>query len=62
MGTLGHDQLHGDLLARLTNALEGREEILEAYLFGSHARGEAQPHSDIDVAVCIDDVVANDGA
>ena len=62
MGTLGRDQRHGDLLARLTNALEGREEILEAYLFGSHARGEAQPHSDIDVAVYIDDVVANDGA
>ena len=35
------------LQTRLASALEGREEILEAYLFGSHARGQAQPHSDI---------------
>lgn len=30
------------------------EEILEAYLFGSVARGENQPHSDLDVAVYLD--------
>ncbi len=52
----------GKLLARLTSALEGRKEILEAYLFGSHARGQAQPHSDIDVAVYIDEALADDGA
>jgi len=34
--------------------LEPRGEILEAYLFGSVARGEAQAHSDIDVAVYVD--------
>lgn len=51
-----------ELLARLTSALEGREEILEAYLFGSQARMQAQPHSDIDVAVYIDEEYAHDGA
>jgi hypothetical protein len=35
----------------LGDALERRPEVLEAYLFGSLARGEAQPHSDVDVAV-----------
>ena len=48
------------LIARLAGLLEPCEEILEAYLFGSHARGQAQPHSDIDVAVYIDDARADD--
>lgn len=48
------------LAARLAELLDPREEILEAYLFGSHARGHAQPHSDIDVAVYIDDARADD--
>ena len=30
-------------------------EVLEAYLFGSYARGRQQPHSDIDVAVRVDE-------
>lgn len=29
--------------------------MLDAYLFGSQATGHAQPHSDIDVAVYIDE-------
>ena len=37
------------LLARHLNALAVREEILEAYVFGSHARGQAGPHSDISI-------------
>lgn len=44
----------GALAARLAKALAPRDEILEAYLFGSRARGRAQPDSDIDVAVCVD--------
>lgn len=40
---------------RIADLLEFRQEVLEAYLFGSHARGKAQPHSDIDVAVYIDE-------
>jgi predicted nucleotidyltransferase len=39
------------LLARLAAALAPRAEILEAYLFGSGARGAARAHSDVDVAV-----------
>ena len=43
------------LLARLTRALSPREEILEAYLFGSRARGRARRDSDVDVAVYVDE-------
>lgn len=45
-----------DLVAgRLRPLLEPRVEILEAYLFGSTALGRAQSHSDIDVAVYVDE-------
>lgn len=47
---------------RIASVLEPRPEVLEAYLFGSHAHGAAQPHSDIDVAVYIDETVAEEGA
>ncbi len=40
---------------RLAALFAAREEILEAYLFGSWARGEAQPHSDVDVAVYVEE-------
>lgn len=43
------------LLARLAESLEQREEILEAYLFGSAATGSGQRHSDVDVAVYLAD-------
>ena len=43
------------LAARLTRLLERREEVLEAYLFGSRARGTARPDSDVDVAVYVDE-------
>jgi len=49
-----------EIEARLRDALARREEILEAYLFGSAARGEAQPHSDVDVAVYADAARAKD--
>lgn len=42
------------LVARLAGALSPREEILEAYLFGSRARGQARRDSDVDVAVYVD--------
>jgi predicted nucleotidyltransferase len=44
------------LRERLTGALERHPEVLEAYLFGSHAQGLAQAHSDVDVAVYVADV------
>ena len=43
------------LAERIAAVLSARPEILEAYLFGSHARGAGQAHSDVDVAVFIDD-------
>ena len=49
------------LLTQLSEALAAREEILEAYLFGSRARGGARPDSDIDVAVYVDEACADDG-
>ena len=42
------------LVDRLGRFLEGRPEIVDGYLFGSQARGDAQPHSDVDVAVYVD--------
>jgi hypothetical protein len=44
-------QTSHQLVTRLRTSLGPRREILEAYLFGSAARGSAQPHSDVDVAV-----------
>jgi predicted nucleotidyltransferase len=42
------------LIDRASAVLAGRSEVLEAYLYGSQARGEAQPHSDVDIAVYLD--------
>jgi predicted nucleotidyltransferase len=42
-------------LTRLAALLEPRDEILEAYLFGSTSTGSAQAHSDLDVAVYLRD-------
>ena len=49
------------LVARLARALSPRGEILEAYLFGARARGQARRDSDIDVAVYVDETRARDG-
>ena len=43
------------LAERITDVLSVRREILEAYLFGSLARRAAQAHSDIDIAVFVDE-------
>lgn len=46
----------GTVRARLTELLSRRPEVLEAYLFGSRARGAPQPHSDVDVAVYVSEI------
>ena len=43
-----------ELIARIAEALQSRPEVLEAYLFGSRARGDEQPHSDVDVALTVE--------
>jgi hypothetical protein len=49
------------LSERIAVVLSTRPEILEAYLFGSHARGAGQAHSDIDVAVFVDEDMIEPG-
>jgi uncharacterized protein len=44
-----------ELARRIASILEPRPEVLEAYLFGSRATGRAQAHSDVDVAVFVDE-------
>lgn len=43
-----------DLVATLRAVMAERPEVLEAYLFGSRARGEAGALSDVDVAIYVD--------
>jgi uncharacterized protein len=45
----------GELARRVSQTLAPRAEVLEAYLFGSHAVGAARAHSDVDVAVYLDE-------
>jgi len=45
-------------LAQLSTLLEGREEVVFAYLFGSRALGYSRPDSDIDLAVFFGDGAA----
>ncbi len=40
---------------RIRDALDRRPEVVDAYLFGSVARGEERAHSDVDVAVYLSD-------
>lgn len=40
-------------LTALRRYLEGRDEVVVAYLFGSHARGEADARSDVDIALLL---------
>lgn len=44
----------------LADALAPRTEIAEAYLFGSHATGRSQAHSDVDIAVYVDPTRLNE--
>ena len=50
MANARSEELTADLAARL----EAEPDIAVAYLFGSRARGNARPNSDVDVAVLLD--------
>jgi hypothetical protein len=43
------------IVEKLRVAFEARPEVLDGYLFGSHARGDARAHSDVDVAVFVEE-------
>lgn len=55
LGLLVHPQevthLPSAVTDKVVEVLAARQEVLDAYIFGSWARGDAQGHSDIDVAV-----------
>lgn len=55
------ENVNRQLLARVASALVAREEVLDAYVFGSRARGQARSDSDVDVAVYVDEARARDG-
>ena len=40
-----------ETLARCLNAMNGALPLRAVYLFGSHARGEARPDSDVDLCL-----------
>ena len=46
---------NSELEQQISGALVQRDEVLEAYLFGSRASGRAQAHSDLDIAVFVDE-------
>ena len=50
-----------ELATRIAEVLEPHREILEGYLFGSRARGAGHAHSDVDIAVFIDEGSAEPG-
>jgi len=50
-----------ELATRVAEVLEPHREILEGYLFGSRARGAGHAHSDVDIAVFIDEGSAEPG-
>lgn len=42
-------------LAKCLQAMSGVARVRAVYLFGSHARGEAQPDSDVDLCIVAED-------
>ena len=42
-------------LAQCLQAMDGVARVRAVYLFGSHARGEAQPDSDVDLCIVAED-------
>jgi predicted nucleotidyltransferase len=55
MKTSGLSENERIALAKLKKALEGRFNVIDFRVFGSKARGEATPESDIDVMIEVED-------
>ena len=47
-----------EILLRFKQSLAGRVRLSEVILFGSRARGDAEPDSDMDVLVILDEPVS----
>jgi len=52
--------LRGELIRRLRERFSGWPDLAGAWLFGSVARGDAGPGSDIDVLIVVDDLESSD--
>lgn len=48
-----------DLLLRLIDAIESKQKVKFAYLFGSSARAEESGQSDIDIALMFEDILSD---
>jgi len=55
MITSGLSENERAALSKLKTALEGRFDLIDFRVFGSKARGEATPESDIDVMIEVED-------
>lgn len=55
MKTSGLSENERAALSKLKTALEGRFDLIDFRVFGSKARGEATPESDIDVMIEVED-------
>ncbi|MHA1770494.1 MAG: type VII toxin-antitoxin system MntA family adenylyltransferase antitoxin [Candidatus Thorarchaeota archaeon] len=42
------------IIEAITEALKRADHVIFAYIFGSVARGQTHPHSDLDIAVFLD--------
>lgn len=49
--------MRGKRLSNLVKFLEGQDEVIAAYVFGSHASDKITPLSDFDLALLIDNTV-----
>lgn len=49
-----HSAAPEEILSRIHACLAPRGEVLLAYLFGSTARGDSRPDSDVDIALLVD--------
>ena len=50
----GGDMKLSEKLSKVIETIRSHPDVIAIYLFGSHAKGEATPLSDVDIAVILD--------